>query len=498
MRHCPACNALCNDNDTHCPDCGAELFKIPEGKILCTKCGTQNNENNAMCEKCGNVLHAATIPGQQTFEDVNKVNVRVCPVCDRENNAEAVFCNFCGKNMNNPTASSGGLRERIYNKNNKSGSEIAMTRDPKLSNAEKPTISKRTFMIIVAAAAVLVILAGVIAGAVIGSKNKNFNGKTLADASEFLSKKKIPYEVVINETPAYSLDKEPAVVSFSSVTGESQLSDKFNKKADKIILYVQSAYVDTVSVERNSAGNVFVTFKNNYTSMLTNVDLQIKKVEEDKTLSTAYTAAQGCYCAPGNTALVCVNCTEPTSPLAFCEITFTFADGTTQKLSGEKVYSSADIGTCNETIPVTNSGEDETKISLDNNIKADNCKDGECSFKGIVKTSTGSSLNMRSSASLNADKVSSIPNGTIVAFSKIENGFGYCTYGGKTGWAKLDYIEASYRCVSDTDILASAAADAAKTGTLAAGTSITVDSIENGYVKTAQGYILLSSLSSNY
>jgi len=58
------------------------------------------------------------------------------------------------------------------------------------------------------------------------------------------------------------------------------------------------------------------------------------------------------------------------------------------------------------------------------------------------KVATGTStLHIRSGPSTDYAILGSIPNGTTVQISKTQQGWGYVTYGGVTGWSSMDYLQ---------------------------------------------------------
>ena len=46
-KRCPNCQALCEDDQIFCPECGASLKK------LCAKCGAELHDDQMFCPKCG-------------------------------------------------------------------------------------------------------------------------------------------------------------------------------------------------------------------------------------------------------------------------------------------------------------------------------------------------------------------------------------------------------------------------------------------------------------
>ena len=511
MQKCPACGAKCDDNLKFCTSCGAELLEIAGDIIVCPHCGKLNTDSDILCAKCGNKLNSEPsiednfTPAVDNF--TNMPEMKTCPNCGAQNSAAARFCNFCGTDLVNPVKADDSRKSNLRHTANSEVVEkkaASMQADPNLANAEKPVISKRNFAVIAVACVLVVLIAVLIIFIAIGNGNKNFNGKTLSTVSAYLDKKEIPIEVVYNETPSYALGNDANVVSFASVTDESIETDKFDKDAEKIILYVQGSYIEISAVEKIANQTSFdeaycMTIKNNYTSMLTNIAFSAYGAnEKDKKDSDSFANSVGCYCASGDTAVIRINYTNASAKIAICEITLTFEDGTTQLLTGSLTYSTEEMGSKTVEINEPDVTNADGEYSLTNNLSAEDCIDCECNFRGKVKTRKGGDLNLRSSASTKADIVASIPTGTALAFTEISNGFGYCTYGGKNGWVSLDYIECSYKAVTDTDVFSTAGSGADKCGTLSGGSAVSFDYIENGYGHISTGFVLLTSITSNY
>ncbi|MCR5689175.1 MAG: SH3 domain-containing protein [Clostridiales bacterium] len=139
------------------------------------------------------------------------------------------------------------------------------------------------------------------------------------------------------------------------------------------------------------------------------------------------------------------------------------------------------------------------------NLKANLCADGECSFVGRVNTVTGSGLNVRSAASGTSSVITTVKQNTVLTITKIESGWGYTTCRDEdgeqvSGWVSLDYIETSYRVNGGgANVFASAGGDVS-IGSLAEGTQIRLIGVfgQNAYIAYGEngGYVGFSSITS--
>ena len=132
----------------------------------------------------------------------------------------------------------------------------------------------------------------------------------------------------------------------------------------------------------------------------------------------------------------------------------------------------------------------------------------ECKSYGTV---TASALNIRQSADAGSAVVGSLSKGTKVGIQATESGFARITYNGVSGYVSLDYLEVvnaptssgtaqsgSMTASSTVNIRQSASTSAAIIGILPQGTSVNIQSSENGFAKVSYdgltGYVSMDYL----
>lgn len=493
MRYCPACNALCSYNSTHCDECGAQLFDKVVKKIPCETCGTLNDETAAYCSKCRTALHSAV--------DSKKT----CPKCKRLNPADAMFCNYCGFNMS-PTAPK-SPRSAVVQKHKLSESSIS--NDPKLKSIKKEkNLSKEALVRLIGIAAAVVILLILCIGIGVSSSKKKYNfvDKKLTEAVEVLEKKEKEYKVYYIPTDTYDINGIPVVSYFQAVKDGVTEKDKYNKKAELIELFCFAPYVEITTIEKygdeTSGTKLVLTLKNNNPNnvMLSNVEFNVSTVDEKgEQVTPAVKTTSVVYCDVGNTAQILADYQSGGTVAKISDMVLLFSDGSKQILTNSMTSKIADMGTNIDAIPVlVTNPEGETEISTANNMDGDSCVAGTASFIGIVKTKSGSGLNHRTGSNTSSNFLATIPNDTKLAFDKIENGFGHCTYNGIEGWVSLDYVECFYIANAAVNVFAEANNTSAAVGSLAAGTVVYFKYVSGNYANIGNGFVEIALLTSKY
>ena len=59
--------------------------------VKCSKCGTNNTDEDVFCSQCGEPLKQ-----EKTINNSSKLNLKICNKCGAKNIDEDMFCNQCG------------------------------------------------------------------------------------------------------------------------------------------------------------------------------------------------------------------------------------------------------------------------------------------------------------------------------------------------------------------------------------------------------------------
>ena len=121
--------------------------------MWCTNCGKQNSDNAAFCKECGKIL-----------QNVNtNTAVTYCRICGEPNESGAGFCGNCGHRIEN-----GQAHLNIDSQHRQNIQSSLRTRSTNYTNNERA--NKKTLIVSIICAAAL-ILVGIVAWILIGSKN---------------------------------------------------------------------------------------------------------------------------------------------------------------------------------------------------------------------------------------------------------------------------------------------------------------------------------------
>lgn len=63
--------------------------------VKCSKCGTNNTDEDVFCSQCGKPLKQ-----EKTINNSSKLNLKICNKCGAKNIDEDMFCNQCGEPLN--------------------------------------------------------------------------------------------------------------------------------------------------------------------------------------------------------------------------------------------------------------------------------------------------------------------------------------------------------------------------------------------------------------
>ena len=94
------------------------------------------------------------------------------------------------------------------------------------------------------------------------------------------------------------------------------------------------------------------------------------------------------------------------------------------------------------TIATTIQEETTTIAVTENNTVTQPVTEEDSNSNQHYKVNVGNSvLNFRSDKSTSSSIIKYIPNNTDLVITKVEDGWGYTTYSGKSGWVSMDYVE---------------------------------------------------------